>query len=76
MSAVSAPSETAWTCCLEVAGEPNDLVETFVAVGADLFGEDSPVELGNDASLGYAEWLRRVMADPGLDSAILLPSGR
>ncbi|MFC6941810.1 hypothetical protein ACFQE8_17825 [Salinirubellus sp. GCM10025818] len=69
-------SETAWTCCLEVAGRPDDLESVFDAVAAELFGADFPVELEPDESFGYPEWLRRVTANTGPSPEILVPSNQ
>lgn len=76
VTAVTALTETAWTCCLEVSGRSDELRDCFAAVGADLFGAGFPVELGSRDSFGYAEWLRQVAIDPGPSSDVLaLPDG-
>ena len=76
VTAVATASETAWTCCLEVGGHPDDLEDVFAAVSTQLFGADFPVALGSDDSFGYPEWLRRVAADTGPSPAVLVPSNR
>jgi hypothetical protein len=71
---VTARSATAWTCGLEVAGPPAKTEPVFDALASDLFGDDVPVALSAEQSVGYAEWLRRFDAAPS--PAVLVPSRR
>ncbi|ELZ80531.1 hypothetical protein C455_06656 [Haloferax larsenii JCM 13917] len=73
---VTARSTTGWTCCVEAAGEPADLEDVVDALGDALFGESFPVELGEDQSLGYVEWLRQLSADVSSNAGVRPPSKR
>jgi hypothetical protein len=55
---VEAPSERAWTCCLEVAGPAEELGDAFDAVALALFGERFGYTLSAERSMGYAGWLQ------------------
>jgi hypothetical protein len=73
---VSALSERAWTCGLEVAGPPDELEDVFFVVGSELFEDDVPVTLSSDQSLGYVTWLRQVGADLRPSEEVLVASNR
>jgi hypothetical protein len=70
---VRAAGGTAWTVCLEAAGPPDHLEPAFDAAAAVF--ETAPESLSAARSVGYAGWLRNlVAADP--DPAVLVPSRR
>lgn len=73
---VSARSETAWTCGLEAAGPPALLDDALATVGSTLFGEDVPLTLSTEQSLGYAAWLRRLAPDSPVATDVLTPRNR
>jgi hypothetical protein len=76
LTAVSALSETAWTCGLEAAGSPEHLEDAVSAVGPAVFGDAFPIGLSAKQSVGYAGWLRRLTADRGPAEAVVVPSKR
>jgi hypothetical protein len=73
---VAVGSETAWTCGLEVAGDPEELEDTLDAVGGELFGEGFPLELPVAQSFGYGEWLHRRTSAVRASPDVLVPSNR
>lgn len=76
VTAVTARSESAWTCGLEVAGAADDLERAFDAVAADVFDASVPVALSADQSVGYVQWLDGLAADERAADAVLVPSKR
>jgi hypothetical protein len=76
VTAVSAASERAWTCGIEVAGPPGALADTLRAAGSALFGAGFPVVLSAEQSLGYVAWLRRLLADARPSEEVLVPPNR
>jgi len=73
---VSALSETAWTCGLEVAGPPDQLEGAFSALRSELFADAFPVSLSAEQSHGYIEWLQRTAEDAPAATGVLVPSNR
>jgi hypothetical protein len=69
---VEALSETAWTCGLEAAGDPDELGTAVSVVGSALFGSEFPISLSAEQSFGYVEWLRRLTSDAGPAEEILV----